>query len=703
MSWNRGKSAITTFRNFDLEVYGYRRVEEQEQVQVRVVNSPAGGQGPDDHEVVVLPGRLRGRIRQLEHRDLDFDGLVHLGEDLAAILLPLKARQLYNNSLHRLDEREGLRIRLSLGSLELATLPWEYAYVDPGGVAEGEKTSLGFLALNRRVSLVRDDAHHQAPQSLEPLGDEALRLIAVTAQPAGTAGLSLEQESERIRNAASEVPGLHFVGPHSTWQQVRSELNQAAHILHFAGHGDFRGEMGASFGSEEGSGVLLFEADDGSEDSRPAQDVATNLSNSGTRLVVLAACESARGDDVRAWSSIARSLTRSGIPAVVAMQFKVRDDKALAFSTEFYRSLAAGNAIDAAVTAGRLAMFDSNDSYGRDWGAPIVYLNAQGVLFPSDRAPGDRQLTPRFKVNVGLAAAVLLLAIAYYLLHWSLKFSNLYVVAGGASLTAAISLVITLVDRLVGTSIVSSLAGWLGRGSATKFLTAAVVAIVGVGAATSSFYVIPDEGGGLQHHLDLTSEQPALGEKGWPVHKRPKGKVLLGSIWRPQEVTVKPGRGFRPRTATLRPGWSTRCRIPDDFERRRILRLVPTPAIWNKVNSGAEVKIRLTINGRKQEIIDLPVGSWVIGDRPQTMRDELLTDRDRLVSELRTYLDENQVPEGQREDWVNKLSNHWTDRDIELRSADEIRIEVTVNGVSVFTKPFAAGSNSTTVTNVFLG
>ena len=79
------------------------------------------------------------------------------------------------------------------------------------------------------------------------------------------------------------------------------------------------------------------------------------------------------------------ALTRAGIPAVIGMQYKIADTSAIAFSRNFYRTLAAHQSIDEAVTAGRLAVLTRSSEDEFDWAVPVLYLRAdeeQGILFP---------------------------------------------------------------------------------------------------------------------------------------------------------------------------------------------------------------------------------------------------------------------------------------------------------------------------------
>ena len=63
------------------------------------------------------------------------------------------------------------------------------------------------------------------------------------------------------------------------------------------------------------------------------------------RLVVLNSCLGTRGDEAQPFSSMAAGLVRSGIPAVIAMQFEISDHAAREIAETFYsisRSQSAG-------------------------------------------------------------------------------------------------------------------------------------------------------------------------------------------------------------------------------------------------------------------------------------------------------------------------------------------------------------------------
>ena len=74
---------------------------------------------------------------------------------------------------------------------------------------------------------------------------------------------------------------------------------------------------------------------------------------------------------------------RVGIPAVVAMQYSVYDDAAIAFARRFYQAISVGLSLDEATAAGRLAILNRGPADDVEWGVPVLYMrSANGVVFP---------------------------------------------------------------------------------------------------------------------------------------------------------------------------------------------------------------------------------------------------------------------------------------------------------------------------------
>ena len=318
---------------------------------VRVFDSPVG-QG-ERKEQVTVPD-LYQQLRFLENRTLDnkVEKQIALGQELADLLLPPYARMLFRESLMRLGDDEGLRLRLRLDDA-LVDFPWEYVYIQE---TRGENVSSGFLALDPRISIVRHEAIAIPVCGPEVPGDiheppRCRRVVVAMATPAPYPTLgNLPSEQKAIRRALASVPGIEvvyvpqFKGDHddplpsATLKDVFEALNQGADIFHFSGHGEFVAEMGPAFGSKVGAGGIVLASATGDALPVAADRLAEILRGKGVRLVVLGACETARRDGRHVWSGVAAALLQVGIPAVVAMQFTIRDNLAAAFCATLYQA-----------------------------------------------------------------------------------------------------------------------------------------------------------------------------------------------------------------------------------------------------------------------------------------------------------------------------------------------------------------------------
>lgn len=378
------------YLDFDLELFAHRQTETADRFSVRVQASPVGEQRLEDATPVVLPLGVRQAVAALRRRQLPWAGLVDLGDQLGRALFPPPVRRLFASALATLTGDDRLRVRLKLDTYGLAELPWEYASLAAPGVPAGRRGPEGFLVLDRRVSLVRYESQEGPLVPLAP-GGAPLRLVVLLADPVepGLGRIDVERERRSIEDALAGLPGVRaeFHAP-ATADALMAALVTPAHVFHFAGHGRFDGDLGERYGSEEGQGAVVLVDDDGRPRPLPAQHLALALTGCGVRLVVLTACEGGQRDAANPWAGVVTALTRRGIPAVVGMQFGLRDANATLFSRALYRALAAGQPIDAAVTDGRLAILTQAAPDERDWGVPVLYLRAgDGVLFPGPEQP----------------------------------------------------------------------------------------------------------------------------------------------------------------------------------------------------------------------------------------------------------------------------------------------------------------------------
>lgn len=271
-----------------------------------------------------------------------------------------------------IDEAErtgqGLRIRLRLSDAPaLAAIPWEYLYS-----ASNDR----FLVLSSWTPLVR---YLDLPRRVTPLRvDLPVRILVMIASPTDYPALDVEAEWTRLNGALADLVmdghvELHRLDDASLPALQRELLRRDYHAFHFIGHG--------GFDEPSGDGVLMLEGEAGRARVVSGRDLGTILhDHRSLRLAVLNACEGGRSSAVDPFSGSAQSLLRSGIPAVVAMQFEISDRAAVAFAHAFYGAVAVGLPVDAAVTEARKAVFGHGDD--AEWGTPVVYMRSpDGRIF----------------------------------------------------------------------------------------------------------------------------------------------------------------------------------------------------------------------------------------------------------------------------------------------------------------------------------
>lgn len=279
----------------------------------------------------------------------------------------------------RTQENAGVRVRLNLEEVpSLAPLPWELLYL-PGDER--------FLASSTRTPLVRY-LQSRAPN----LGLEVrlpLRVLVVLPENAarGDAPLDLAREKATLQRALqplvrADAADVRFLERRVTRARLRSALGggladlgeEPFQIVCYAGHGHHDEDRACLFLDADGGGV--DEVDEG---------WLSGLfeGRDEVKLVVLNACQGATVSALRPFAGLAPRLVKAGVPAVVAMQYPVRDDEALTFAEVFYRALFRGPSrgrVEVALGEARKALRqDFPDSRG--WGAPVLYMRSSGYLF----------------------------------------------------------------------------------------------------------------------------------------------------------------------------------------------------------------------------------------------------------------------------------------------------------------------------------
>jgi formylglycine-generating enzyme required for sulfatase activity len=327
------------------------------------------------------PGRDVHHLAPLDARSFGTQLFVALFADES------EPRRLWRQSFERVRaERRHLRVRLILRDVPaLEALPWEYLF-DP---AECE-----FVALQSNVTLVRVP---ESPLLFDPPPVvRPLRILAILATPKDVPALATEQEQQAIGLAWRGLQGAGSVAvehqDQATWEATWNRLEARpdatpCHVLHFAGHGRFTGTAQA--------GELAFEDAAGAARWIDGDSLRRAFATHPTlRLLVLNACFTARGSATA--SGLAQGLAYAQLPAVIAMQFAIRDAAAVEFAAHLYSSLAAGNDVDVAMTAARRRL---STTHRDDWASPVLFLRARdGALwhFPPGPPRSARLHFPRF-------------------------------------------------------------------------------------------------------------------------------------------------------------------------------------------------------------------------------------------------------------------------------------------------------------------
>ena len=275
------------------------------------------------------------------------------------------------------DVQKSLRLRLNIdeAAIELAELPWEMMQWQDVFLATQISTLVTRQLLNLDYGNIK---------TLTVAGTPRVLIVI----PGGS-GLQTDVEEAAIV-ASLEKAGIPYdiLKDKVTLQSLDDALANGNYaILHFIGHATFQVDE-----SGEIHGRLRFNAPEEDEDWAPGTDLQAMLGNhQHLKLVVLNACHtgeiSPRPDAAPGFWGVIPALLRAGLPAVIAMQYAIRDDVAAIFAETFYKRLSAGawaGHVDVALTLARNSCFLAfpND---RGFATPVLYLRSEdGVIFRVD-------------------------------------------------------------------------------------------------------------------------------------------------------------------------------------------------------------------------------------------------------------------------------------------------------------------------------
>jgi hypothetical protein len=324
------------------------------------------GRGKGEVALDVTSPALRSQIERLERYQAAPDDVYVLGMALwQALFSSADIARRYAVCQAESGTRRGIRLKLDFAPAELCALPWEYLY-DP--------QSQTFPALSPRTPITRYTSPEQQappPLSFEP----PLRILLASAEPADQGVVGTESERAQIIQAMARLQDAGKVAiesvEHATVRGLQAALRRPFHVLHFVGHG--------AYDKRTGNGMLILEDERGNTRAISAAQLHYLLRDTTIRLAVLNACVTAHGPAGR---SVASELMQAGLSATLAMQFAVPIDSATTFAGEFYRALADGWPVDAAVAEGRKAVMFATDLNVMDWGIPALFMRTRdGILF----------------------------------------------------------------------------------------------------------------------------------------------------------------------------------------------------------------------------------------------------------------------------------------------------------------------------------
>jgi hypothetical protein len=298
----------------------------------------------------------------------------HLGSD------DLSAE--FKSTFEGMKNKDETYLRLVLefetGVRELATYPWEYLYYPDTYNEKGfQIATRSKLILTRHVPLSVDQ------KILAPC-EKPLRILIAVSQPKDTQTINADQviqSIEKLREAspdAIEIDRLYQPDGRSFSKKLKEFR---PHVLHFIGHGDWDREkkIGRVSFVNPGSETAAWLSD---------KDFSDYFQDFQPRLIFLDACQGATTETYRGFRGVALQLVYSKVPAVIAMQYPIKDEAAVQFANKFYECLGEGEPIDVAVQEGRneLGMYLQDAHFSsRDFGSPVAFLQAADGIVVAKR------------------------------------------------------------------------------------------------------------------------------------------------------------------------------------------------------------------------------------------------------------------------------------------------------------------------------
>ncbi|MCI0398002.1 MAG: CHAT domain-containing protein, partial [Chloroflexi bacterium] len=274
-------------------------------------------------------------------------------------------------ALEALDEPAGLAFRCPS---DWDVMPWELLH-------DGQN----FLAFDRVIVRLADAELPEEKQRLlqEPF-PLPLHILGLSYSPRG-ADVGADRHWAEVEKALRANPGetcFRVLNDEERRELLKNgrlpDDVRRVDILHILAHGA---------GPDEGDGLINL-----GQEYTPGDLVRQLLPNEkfdALRLVILASCESGRMLPGRPLSTVSEGLLQAGIPAVIAMQYKVSPLAATLFVSGLYQGLLDRQPLGQAVLQGRRRADQIRDSV--EWATPVLYTAADDLTLFAPLSPADRR------------------------------------------------------------------------------------------------------------------------------------------------------------------------------------------------------------------------------------------------------------------------------------------------------------------------
>lgn len=276
-------------------------------------------------------------LQPLDREDLQrqteqFRGSVSLGEGFKE-----SGATLYDLLIRPIEKRvHGAKELVLVGEASLQSLP---------AAALVDRTTGSFLVEKYRLVTSPSAAVYSTNIRRAASRSKDSHLVAV-GNPAGT-NRRLESAEEEASLISARYRSSSLLLTNSATREAFLRAAPDADVIHFAGHG-----IGIP---EKRIAALRLAAADGEDGILYASEIA-RLSLPRTRLVVLAGCDTARGEIRRmeGTQSTARAFLAAGVPTVIATLWQIDDEASRNFFVRLHENLLGGLKPSAALQAAQL-------------------------------------------------------------------------------------------------------------------------------------------------------------------------------------------------------------------------------------------------------------------------------------------------------------------------------------------------------------